>query len=767
MSSAPQTEELPSGHGLRVATDRGLVTVDAVGDGIVRVRITDGDEPPHSYAIETELDALPVDVRASDAGHLLSTAELSVRVAADTGAITARTASGSVIVDEPSGGYQRTKRGFRWQSRLAPDETCHGLGERSFGLSLRGRRYAIWNRAAGAYRPGDDPLYFNIPFYLGHRPDLSYGIFWDVPARASLGLDVRGDGLLSFEAQCRPLTMYLIVGSDSADVVRRFTGLVGRMELPPLWALGFHHSRWGLRDADAFLAIADRMRAERIPCDVLHFDIDYMRGFRVFTWDRRRFPEPERLLDELRDQGFHTVGIIDPGVKVDRDDPTYRQATRKGFFLKTASGGRLVRRVWAGRCEFPDFTDPACRAWWARQSAALAEAGFSGLWVDMNEPSTFDLVHTLPDATPHNWDGHGNTHGGGGHAVYGMQMARATRDGLVALRPDRRPFVLSRAGYAGLQRFASSWNGDSRTTWAHLRMTIPQLLNLGLSGIAFTGSDAGGFQGRHSPELYLRWMQFAALTPFFRSHSTRRAPERHPWSHGAEMADRVRAVVNLRYRLLPYLYTAFEQASRDGTPIMRPLFFEDVTAMGLAHAEDQFMVGEHLLAAPIVKRWARRRRVALPAGGWYALDNNELLRGGRTITARVGLGVPVYVRAGAVIPTWPVVQHTGETVDTLILDVYAGSATSHLYEDEGDGFAYREGAYRMSSFATSQADGSLTLTWTRRGDFVPSSSQVVVRLLGLLDRPASVTLDGRPVTAQTVAGVLTVTAGVFSTLQVR
>lgn len=767
MSRAPQPEDVQPGHGLRVATDRGLVTVDVVADGIVRVRILDGEAPQHSYAIETDLPSLPAELRASRRQHVVATSELSVSVAVGTGALCARTASGSVIVEEPRKGYRRTKDGFRWQSRLTPDETCHGLAERSFGLSLRGRRYTIWNRAAGAYRPGDDPLYLNIPFYLGHRADLSYGIFWDVPARASLGLDVRGDGLLTFAADRRPLTMYLIVGADSAQVVRRFTGLVGRMELPPLWAIGFHHSRWGLRDADAFRAIAARMRAERIPCDVVHFDIDYMRGFRVFTWDRQRFPEPERLLAELRDQGFRSVGILDPGVKVDRADSTYREATDEGFFLTTASGGRLVRRVWAGRCEFPDFTDPACRTWWARQAATLAEAGFSGLWVDMNEPSTFDLVHTLPDATPHHWEGQGNTHVGGGHAVYGMQMARATRDGLVGLRPDRRPFVFSRAGYAGLQRFASSWNGDSRTTWAHLRMTIPQLLNLGLSGIAFSGSDAGGFQGRHSPELYLRWMQLAALTPFFRSHSTRRSPERHPWSHGADVTDRVRAVVNLRYRLLPYLYTAFEQASREGTPIMRPMFFEDPAATRLPHAEDQFMVGEHLLAAPIVKRWARRRRVALPAGGWYALDNNELLRGGRTITARVGLGVPVYVRAGAVIPTWPVVQHTGEPVDTLILDVYAGSATSHLYEDEGDGYRYRDGACRTSTFTTTWTDRALRVTWSRDGDFLPAYSQVVVRLLGLSARRKRVTVDGQPVTGERMAGVLTVSSGTFTTLEVR
>ncbi|MFV0453341.1 MAG: TIM-barrel domain-containing protein, partial [Propioniciclava sp.] len=731
----------------------------------VRVRFLDHEHqhPPLSYAIPSELPSLAATV--SPAEGSLSTDELTVFVAED-GALTAKTASGTVFVAEPPNSYRRRRGGFTWVTALADAESCHGLGERSFGLSLRGRRYGLWNTAKGAYRAGDDPLYLSIPFFLGVRPDLSHGIFFDHPERAAIELDLRGDGLLRFTGGRRPVTMYLIIGTHPAQVVGRFTGLVGRMELPPLWAIGYHHSRWGLRNEAAFRELAEQTRAHRIPCDAVHFDIDHMDGYRVFSWDRERFPDPAALLADLRSSGLHSVAILDPGVKVDPADPTYADASARGLFCRTQAGGRLVRRVWAGRSEFPDFTDPQARSWWADRSAAFAATGVDGLWVDMNEPSTFDLRHTLPDATPHQWEGRGNTHAGGGHGVYGMQMARATRDGLAALRPQRRPFVFSRAGYAGLQRYASSWNGDSRATWSHLRMTIPQLLNLGLSGIAFTGSDVGGFQGNPGAEQYLRWMQLACLTPFFRSHSTRSARNRTAWSFGEPTTGRVREAIERRYRLLPYLYTAFQAAAAEGMPILRPMFFDDPADADLVRVEDQFLLGDHLVVAPILHQGARGRQVRLPSGDWYRWESGTRTSGGRTLWEAAGLGLPTYVRAGAVVPTWPVARHTGIPVETLILDVYRGTATSWLYEDSGDGYGYRDGHARRSRFNTRHHEGSFTMHWSRTGPFVPDYRKVRVRIFGLAKAAVPVTIDGTPHVGQVAEGVLTLDAGIFTTLHV-
>lgn len=759
----PRTHDVdPRPDRAELQTERGLVRADVVAEGVVRIRIRDDQSTliTHSYAVGDLPATQPARVR-SDGTIELTTGPLTITIDPATGAIEATDPDGVRLVEEPRDGFEALRQGYRWRMRLAASETCHGLGERAFGLSLRGRSYKLWNYATGTYLPGDDPLYLNVPFYLGQRPEGSYGLFWDNPARSRISLDARGDGLLTFECERRPAVLYVIAGPHPADVVRRFTGLVGAMPLPPLWALGYQQSRWGYPDAAHFRGIAARMRHERIPCDALHFDIDHMHGHRVFTWDPIRFPDPHGLLSDLRADGFHSVAILDPAVKVDPDYGVYRRGQEQGVFCNAAPGRPLIRRQWAGRSVFPDFTSPGTRQWWTEQVAEFAAVGLDGLWADMNEPAMVSLSRTMPDDTPHDWEGEGSTHVAGGHAVYGMQMARATRDGLAALRPDRRPFVISRAGYAGLQRHSTSWTGDSRATWGSLRTQIPLLLNLGMSGIAFSGSDAGGYRGNPSEELFLRWLQLASMTPFFRTHSSKRSIERNPWSFGALSTDRVRAVVERRYRLLPYLYTAVQRACAEGTPIMRPLFFDDP---GLAHVEDEFLLGEHLLVAPIVHAGARGRTVALPPGDWYADDSSTPIPGGSQIYDAAGWGLPLYVRAGAVIPTWPVVQSTSEAPERLILTVYAGRATSHLYEDAGDGLGYADGDFSLSTFTTESDAGRLSLVWASEGDYLPPLQTVELRVLGLGASPSRVTVDGTAAEGVWSDGVLTLITDRFAEL---
>lgn len=756
-----------SGQVLTAETERGTVTVNAVGDGVTRVRIAGGDEAAarHSYAIEQDPIATPAELGTEGTHMMLSTAGLSVLVHPTSGAITARSAAGT-FVEEAGVGFARSGEGYRWQLALPRDETCHGLGQRAFPLSLRNRRIGLWNYDARSYPPGSDPLYLSVPFYLGHRPGLSYGILWDNPARGSIDLDSGNDATLTCTFERGPVDIYLIAGDGPQQVVQRLAALTGRMELPPLWALGYHQSRWSYQDAAAYRAVAKRMRAERIPCDALHFDIDYMDGFRVFTWDRTKFADPRGLLADLRKDGFQSVAILDPGLKADGSYAAYADARRKGFLLKKPGGGRLTRQAWAGASEFPDFTDPDCRDWWAEQVRSFAAVGFAGLWNDMNEPSTFVDPRTLPDNTPHDWEGEGNTHVGGGHAVYGMQMARASRDGLSRLNGDRRPFVISRAGHTGLQRYATTWNGDSLATWGHLQITIPQLLNLGMSGIPFSGSDAGGFRGDPDAELYLRWMQLASMTPFFRTHSARTAKERNPWTYDTKTTNRVRKVVELRYRLLPYLYTAVQRASAEGVPILRPMSFERPDLADYQRIDDQFMLGDNLLVAPIIEKGVRSRSVVLPEGQWYPIGAGDAIDGGRSITDSVGMGLSVHVRGGTVVPTWPVRQSTSQPVERLILEVYAGTGGGRLYEDAGDGYGYRSGDMRMSTFTTELADRSLTVSWAKEGSFAAPYRNVDVRFYGLPGAPTEVVGDGRSFTGERADGALAVTTGQFDELRV-
>lgn len=774
---APTTSPVPSGPDatasdptLRVETPRGTVIVQAVAPGVVRVQIQRGSGSVpvrHSYAVEKPPAALPAAVSTTPTAHTLTTPEISVSVDPATGALSAKDGRGNRFIEEAPKGYRERGFGYRWQLLLDHDESCHGLGQRAFSLSLRDREYRLWNVDARSYPPGKDPLYLSVPFYLGHRPTHSYGIFWDNPGRGTLDLDSDNNGLLTYRTESGSPDIYLIAGPAPQQVVERFTSLTGRMELPPLWALGYQQSRWGYRTEADFRRVADQLRSRRIPCDALHFDIDYMDGYRIFTWNTAAFPNPGRLLGDLRKDGFRAVAILDPGIKEDPAYRAYSEGRARRVFLTKPSGDPLRREVWAGSSEFPDFTKPATREWWSEQVKNFAKVGFAGLWNDMNEPSTFDTLGTLPDETQHDWEGQTSTHVAGGHAVYGMQMARASREGLAQAHPDARPFNISRAGYAGLQRYATTWNGDSLATWGHLGITIPQLLNVGMSGLPFSGSDAGGFRGDPDAELYLRWMQLASMTPFFRTHSARTARDRAPWTYGNATTDQLRAVIERRYRLLPYLYTQVQQACSTGTPILRPMFFEQPERGELGNIDDQFMLGDDLLVAPILEQGARSRTIVLPPGTWYRFDQGQPVKGGGKITEAAGLDLPLFVRAGAVIPLWPVRQSTSEPLEQLILSVYAGNGESSLYEDAGDGYGYREGEQRTSTFATKQQGRDLTVTWSHTGAYRPPYQEVETRLYGLTAPPKSVTTDatGRKPTWQ--GGAHVIESKEFTTLRVR
>lgn len=767
--SAKQGESTatPPPSTLSLDTQRGTVRVESVGAGTIRITIL--DEPTtalrFSYAVNKDMGALPATVDTQTDEPTLRTEEMAVTIHPQTGAISAWTEAG-VFLEETDHGFLKVGDGYRWQLVLPKSETSHGLGQRAFPLSLRDKRLELWNYDARSYYPGDDPLYLSIPFYLGHRPGLNYGIFWDSPARAWIDMDSDNNGLLTYQSESRPAVIYLITAPDPQLVVQRFAQLTGTMELPPLWALGYHQTRWSYKDEAHYRAIAKRMRAENIPCDALHFDIDYMDGFRVFTWDYDKFPDPHQLLTDLSKDGFKSVAIVDPGIKVDAHYPAYQEAKEKGLFLTDPSGEIVTDEAWAGISAFPDFTRKTTRDWWADQISAFAKVGFMGIWNDMNEPSTFQESRSLPDDTVHHWEGEGNTHSGGGNGVYGMQMARATRDGLIDAYPDNRPFVMSRAGYAGLQRFSTTWNGDSRATWEHLRITIPQMLNLGMSGVPFTGSDAGGFRGDPDAELYLRWMQLASMTPLFRTHSSRTSKERNPWSYGTKSTDRIREIIERRYRLMPYFYTLLQRACADGTPLTRPMFFEHPEDPDYQRLDDQFMLGDQMLVAPILEQGARSKSVVLPVGDWYRYEKNPLLEGGRTITDPVGMGLPLFVRAGSVVPHWPVRQSTAEPVDALSLAIYAGSAVSQLYEDAGDGYGYRAGDYRASTFATSQDSEKLTASWTMEGGYQPAYEQVEVRIYGLAKAPTAILTDGREVHGERVDGTSTFTTSGFRKLEI-
>jgi alpha-glucosidase len=617
---------------------------------------------------------------------------------------------------------------------------------------------AMWNADVADYPAGHDPSYEAIPFFIALHEGRSYGLFFNNTWRSWFDMGKLEPHRYSFGANGGELDYYVFTGGaerSPAGVLRDYTRLTGRGALPPLWALGYQQSRWSYMSQEKVLDVAREFRRRRIPADVLYLDIDHMDGFRVFTWNPRTFPDPKAMLGQLHDEGFHAVTIVDPGIKVDRNYAIYRSGQEQGVYVKNADGSELQAKVWPGICAFPDFTSPAARAWFGGLYESALDLGVDGFWNDMNEPGVFPPdgfdkpeislgpQRTFPLDVRHAGDGQPGTHAQY-HNVYGMQMARASFEGLRSLRPDKRPLVLTRAGYAGVQRYAAVWTGDNSPTWSHLALTIPMLTNLSVSGVPFVGADVGGFMGSPSAELHTRWLQAAALTPYFRTHSNDVSAPREPWAFGAELEAINRGTIELRYRLLPYLYTLFEENERTGLPPMRPLWFMHPGDARAALVDDQFLLGADLLVAPVLREGQVKREVYFPKGDawldWW--DGSRHEGGSSTMIAAPLDRLPLFVRAGASLPVSEVVQHTGEMKDAaLTLAVAAGGKGSgRVFQDAGDGYGYRQGQSRRIE-VTQDGQGLRLGIPPKRG----YQRVGAVEFIGIKALPASVRIDGKPV----------------------
>jgi alpha-glucosidase len=562
---------------------------------------------------------------------------------------------------------------------------------------------------------------------LGVRADGSaFGLLFDTTYRSHV--DLAGDILFITDGPWFPVIA--IDRPSPQEVLRALADLTGTMPLPPLWALGYHQCRYSYAPDERVREIALAFREKKIPCDVLWLDIDYMDRHRSFTFDPAGFPDPVGLNEDLHGRGFHTVWILDPGIRSEEGYFAYDSGSERNAWVEAADGRPYVGRVWPGECVFPDFTSSVARDWWSTLIVDFLSTGADGLWNDMNEPAVFDVWDkTMPLSNMHRADdalGGPDTHARY-HNVYGMLMARATREGALLARPGRRPFVLSRANYLGGQRYAAGWTGDNRANEYHMDVSIPMVLNLGLSGQPFSGPDIGGFAGGCDGDFFARWMGIGALLPFARGHTEKGNIDKEPWAFGPEVEATCRRALETRYRLLPYLYTAFREASITGIPVARPLFFADPADPALRSEDDAFLLGPDLLVvAPGVR--GERRKPALPAGDWRTVD---LADSG----AAPDPNLPVLrIRAGAILPVGPVIQHTGERpLDPLTLLVRLdaeGKAEGFLYEDDGATDAYAEGAFRLTKFVARRTGESVDLTSRiAEGNWLESPRRIVVRVL--------------------------------------
>src|SRR5438445_8531031 len=660
-----------------------------------------------------------------------------------------------VLSDDPdrSMSFDPATGEIETSKRRMLSELYYGFGEVPLPLSRHQQSFAFWNTDAPAYPPGAGPIYQTTPFFLQLNDGASYGVFFDITWRSHFDMGQSDPARYSFGANGGELDYYVFIGGaerSPANVLRASTDLTGRTALPPLWALGYQQSRYSYMSQGKVAEIARTFREKKIPADVIYLDIDYMDGYRVFTWSPKTFPQPKAMLDELHAKGFHAVTIIDPGVKVDDKYAVYRSGRDAGVFVRDAAGDELHATVWPGMCAFPDFTDAKVRAWWGALYAKPLREGVDGFWNDMNEPATFpsdllaiiqDPQRTFPLDVPHAGDGTPGPHTRY-HNVYGMQMARATSEGLHNLRPGQRPLVLTRAGYAGVQRYAAVWTGDNVASWEHLALSIPMLTNLSASGIAFVGADVGGFMGTPGAELYTRWLQAAALTPFFRTHSAIDPAPREPLSYGADYERINRAAIELRYHLLPYIYTLFAEHEGGAAPPLRPLWFAYPHDSKSALVDDEYLVGADLLVAPVLHEGEIARRVYFPEGDewvdWW--DGTHHAGGSQAQVAAPIDRLPLFVRAGASVPTQQAVQHTGEMAKMPLAVVVAlgANGSGRAYQDAGDGYAYRKGEARTIKFDLNgnvlHIEAPKSARYARIG---------AVEFVGLDAAPRSVSVDGR------------------------
>lgn len=745
-------KSLPTGVELKL--DSGTARVAAVDDLTIRVRFSPSGQFAEipSWAVVPRAEPPPkVNVNNSSDAVEISTAAARVRIEKAPLRITFMHRSGHVLSeDAEEGGLEWDGEKIRIRKKMPADEHYYGLGDKSGSFDHRGHSYTLWNTDAYSWGESTDPLYKSIPFFLALRHGISYGIFFDNTYRSQFDFGKEEPGIYSFGADGGELDYYFFAGLEPKKVLEEYSALTGRVPLPPLWALGFQQSRYSYYPETRVREIAKNFRERNIPADVIYLDIDYMEGYRPFTISRTNFPDFEKLVADLRRDGFHVITILDPGIKKERGYSVYDTGLARDVFVHNLNGSLFEGRVWPGMCVFPDFASSDVRRWWGSLYSDLAAKGVSGFWNDMNEPAILGApgrpATTMPSDALHHADGVTLPHSAF-HNVYGMQMARATFEGLRALRSYERPFVLTRAAFSGTQRYAASWTGDNSSTWEHLRLSVRTLLNLGLSGYAFVGDDIGGYAGAPTPDLLTRWIELGSFNPLDRDHTEKGTADQEPWVHGEPHVSIRRRYIELRYRLLPYLYTALEESSRTGVPLMRPLILEYPADEKFYGNDREFLFGRDFLVAPKLSGDTNPVEVILPQGDWYEYETGKRIRGGQTLEVATPLdALPLYVRAGALVPEDPLVQSTfGTPQGPLELRVYPGPECSDsLYQDDGHSYNYTRGKFLRTTFTCIESAGVVRLhASASNGDYRPWWKEIAVTAFGIEKRPRRVQLGRR------------------------
>ncbi len=777
-------------HGVLADLHGEQLRVDVVRPDVVRLKISRGgrfdESPTFAVCVDPLEQAVAFSVERDADRVRVVTGALVVSVWLDPFRLDVHRTDGTPVVESAldeegrSWAYATLNDAFTVRRRCRREDAVFGLGEKGGRHNRRGRDFTFWNtdvlspseteeftrdRDPGDPRgdrtsPGFDPFYVSIPFFYhqSYPAGTMAGSFVDNGYRGSYEFSRDEEYRISFAGG--QYTEYVFAGPAMPDILGDYTWLTGRMALPPLWSLGYHQCRWFDYTQEAVEGIARRHRDERVPCDALWLDIEYMDGYRVFTWDTDKFPDADGMLERLGEDGFRVITIIDPGVKHEPGYPVYDEGVARDVFCRTEGGDTYVGQVWPGNTVFPDFVTEEARAWWGELNAAHVRSGLAGIWNDMNEPAT-GTISPLGMRFDHGRASHERYRN-----QYALLMAMGTKAGLLASMPDLRTFILSRSGFAGIQRYAANWMGDNFSRWDHLHVAITMGSGFGVSGQPFVGADIGGFAGYSDAELFLRWMQLGTLTPFCRNHSEIGNVDQYAWSWGEPVLDLVRAAVELRYRLMPYLYAGFVRAGETGAPVQRPLVFDHQYDGTVRDLDDQFLLGPDLLVAPVTAAGMTSRQVYLPSGDWFDWHTDEQHRGGTFVVAPTPMDrIPLYARGGAVVPLWPEAPASTSGHHPTVVELHAfvpsepGEHTSLLVEDDGLTVPTEQEAWLRTTVTLTRTGDGVRLVGTVEGAGYPEHARTSFRLVLHGADPGTVRLDGTEVPANGDGGFVLANSG--------
>lgn len=706
-------------QGIIGTTSTGKFKITVYSSGLIRIqasRFQEYDTNPYAVVLAPQKE----DFMVSDENEMIwiKTKLVQLRISKDKFLLTFFDHQGNILNEDDSLGISWIGTEVTTYKKVQENEKFIGLGEKTGNLNRFGNAYTNWNTDYFAYGTGDDPLYMSIPFYLGIHANGSYGIFFDNPHKSVFNFGASTNRFVYFNGEDGDMDYYFFHEPTVAEIISSYTRLTGRMEMPPKWSLGFQQCRYSYYPEKEVTTLASTFRDKDMPADVIYLDIHHMEAYKVFTFDGVKFPDAKAMISDLKKKGFRVVVIMDPGIKTEKGYPPYDEGTRKDLFVKYPDGIDYEGQVWPGWCAFPDFTKAETRSWWAEKMSFYSEAGVDGFWTDMNEPASWGQF--TPNLIDFDFEGEHVSHRKARN-IYGMQMARAAQEGAIVQNSEERAFVLTRSGYAGIQRYAAAWTGDNIASEEHMMAGIRLINSLGISGVAFSGYDVGGFAGESSKSLFARWMSIGAFSPLYRAHSMINSNDAEPWAFGEEVEEISRNYMKLRYRLLPTIYSSFHKAVETGLPLVSSLAINYPLDEKIYHSayQNEYIFCDRFLVAP-VESYKEIIKAYLPEGNWYYLYSDKPFSGNQEVYIDTPINyLPVFVKGGSIFTMQSDVSFSNQKNDGVLrVHVYAGENGSSFthYEDDGISHSFKEGDFHLRTISYDAKQGIIELS-KASGDF--------------------------------------------------